>query len=368
MPQPAVSVVMVTHGAWAWTERALAALEEHTAPCYEVIVVDNASPDGTADRLAGDPRVRLVRNARNEGFGPGCNRGAAEAAAPLVCFLNSDALVERGWLEPLVAVVDPGRGVGAAVPCVLELDGHVQCAGALLGRDGSVLEYGNGGAPDDPEVAFPRVVDFGPAACLLADRRAFLDAGGFKDDYAPAYYEDADLCLELAARGLRTVYVPRSRVRHARYGSGDLDGARALSERNRPIFTRRWAGLLAERPATLWPPTSRRVLAARDAPADGRLLFVGAEAVLPGVLARTPWVRVTLVAGDPGWRDRGVEVLDGPVEDVLRARPLHYDAIVAAEGAVPAELARELQPLAALLTPAEFAYDPGALLACAGVA
>ena len=56
-------------------------------------------------------------------------------------------------------------------------------------------------------------------------------------------------------------------------------------------------------------------------------------------------------------------MLDGPVEDVLRARPLHYDAIVADEGIVPAELARELQPLAALMTPAEVAYAPGALLA-----
>jgi hypothetical protein len=110
------------------------------------------------------------------------------------------------------------------------------------------------------------------------------------------------------------------------------------------------------------------VLEARDAPAGGRLLVVGAEGVLPGVLARTPWLRVTLVAGDPAWRDRGVEVLDGPVEELLRARPLHYDAIVADEGAVPAALARELQPLAALLTPAAVAYDAGALLARAGVA
>ena len=368
MAPPPVSVVLVTHGAWHWTERALAALEEHTAPGHEVVVVDNASPDGTAERLAADPRVRLVRNARNEGFGPGCNRGAAEAAAPLVCFLNTDALVEPGWLEPLVAAVDPARGVGAAVPCVLELDGRVQCAGALLAADGGVIEYGNGGSPGDPELAFPRVVDFGPAACLLVDRAAFLAAGGFKDDYAPAYYEDADLCLELAARGLRTVYVPRSRVRHARYGSGDLAGAQALSARNRPVFVARWAEVLAERPASLWPASPRRVLAARDAPAGGRVLVAGAEAVLPALLARRPWMRVTQVGGAPAWRDRGVEVLDGPVEAVLRARPQHYDAIVADEAAVPAALARELQPLAALVRPAEASGSADALLARAGIA
>ena len=79
-------------------------------------------------------------------------------------------------------------------------------------------------------------------------------------------------------------------------------------------------------------------------------------------------MRVTLVGGAPAWRDRGVEVLDGPVETVLRARPQHYDAIVADEAAVPKALARELQPLAALVPPAEASGSADALLARAGIA
>jgi GT2 family glycosyltransferase len=99
-----------------------------------------------------------------------------------------------------------------------------------------VLEYGNRLAADDPAVAFGRAVDFGPAACMLVDRAAFAARDGFSATFAPAYYEDADLCLGLAEAGLRTVYVPASRVLHARYGSGNPASASKLSEQRRRTF------------------------------------------------------------------------------------------------------------------------------------
>ena len=331
MAAPAVGVVIVAHGAWTWTERALDALAAYTPVEHEVVLVDNASPDATlAELRARYPSVRVVENDTNVGFGPACNQGAQACTAPLVCFLNTDALVEPGWLEPLVAAIGPG--VGAAVPCVLEIDGEtVQCAGALLGRDGSVLEYGNGWSPDAAELRFPRAVDFGPAACLLVDRAAFLAAGGFDDRYAPAYYEDADLCLALAARGLRTLFVPASRVRHARHGSGDRSAAIALSERNRAAFVARWSETLSGRPSTLHPPAAALSVCARDAGCDGRVLALAADAeTLLALRAARPWTRVTLVAGDDGWSGYGIEVLP----EVPYDRPFHYD-LVLADGPAP---------------------------------
>ena len=141
--------------------------------------------------------------------------------------------------------------------------------------------------------------------------------------------------------------------------------------RNRPVFVARWAEVLAERPASFWPASPQRVLAARDAPAGGRVLVAGAEAVLParcwrGVPQR---LRVTLIGGAPAWRDRGVEVLDGPIEAVLRApaAALRRDRRGRgrrARGARPPEL----QPLAALVSPAEACSSADALLARAGIA
>ena len=209
-----LSIVMVSHGALEWTERALAAVAAHTPVEHEVIVVDNASSDGTPERLR-DATVRLIENDTNRGFGPASNQGAAAASAPVLVFLNTDALVDAGWYAPLERALET-PGVAAAVPLVLELDGRIQCAGALLGRDGTVIEHGNGEDPADVAYRFPRAVDFGPGACLAVRADAFP---GFDDNYAPAYYEDADLCLALDGR---TLYVPDATVRHAKKASGGL--------------------------------------------------------------------------------------------------------------------------------------------------
>ena len=152
----------------------------------------------------------------------------------MLVFLNTDALVEPGWYAPLErALAMPG--VAAAVPLVLELDGRIQCAGALLGRDGTVIEHGNGEDAGDRAYRFPRAVDFGPGACLAVRADAFT---GFDDAYAPAYYEDADLCLALDGR---TLYVPEATVRHAKKASGGTELAhRAV--RAPPDVLRRSAG------------------------------------------------------------------------------------------------------------------------------
>jgi GT2 family glycosyltransferase len=376
---PPVSVVMVTYGAWQWTERALRALLPGTAGLHEVIVVDNGSRDGTPERVVrGFPDVQLLRNTANRGFGPACNQGAEAATAQLVCFLNSDAIVQPGWLTPLAQAVAHHADVGAAVPCVHELDGRVQCAGALLGRDGSVIEYGNGAPAADAAVAFPRAVDFGPAACMVVDRTTFLAHGGFSPVYAPAYYEDADLCMTFAAEGLRTLYIPVSHVRHARYGSGDSAGARALSDRNRTRFVGRWGDALVDHPATLHPPTPQRVLAARDAVATGRILVLACDS--PGAPLRVgewlravrevlPWVSVTVVVerdADAGALRDQVEVLAQPVNDVLCSRRFHYDAIVAAEShSLAAAVIDEFQPQARRLPVTMRELEPA--LASAGL-
>jgi hypothetical protein len=194
------------------------------------------------------------------------------------------------------------------------------------------VSHGDGGDPSDPAFAFPRTVDFGAAACMVLATEAFRAVGGFDAAYAPAYYEDADLCLRLAEAGLRTTYVPSVRVMHARYGSGSSTTAKELSERNRGRFMTRWARLLAERPATLWPPHAARTLAARDAPTEGRVLVLEGDAALLEVLADRPALRVTLFAhGErPAWLARGIECVDagGDVAAWLATRRFHYDVVV----------------------------------------
>jgi O-antigen biosynthesis protein len=335
---PAVSVVMVTFGGLDWALKALDALVRHTPEPFETIVVDNASPDGLADRLAEEVEgLVLVRNDENRGFGPACNQGAERARAPVVAFVNSDCLVHDGWLAPLLSALAAPRVVAAA-PRLLNEDGTLQEAGALVSRGGRTASYGEGDDPDELEYAFPRVVDYASAACLLADRAAFEAVGGFDPVYAPAYYEDSDLCLRLAAAGGRVVYEPASSATHIRYGSGSSERARELSDRNRRTFAARFAGQLSDRPHGLG---GRAALAARDALVHPRLLVIApaldhATTGLAGALLElVPEGRVSVhVTATPGAEAppllaAGIEIAGGARPEWLAARALHYDAVLA---------------------------------------
>ncbi len=238
---PDVTVVMVTHGARAWTARSLGRLADRTPPRYEVVVVDNASPDGTADWLASSAvGLRLVRNTTNLGFGPANNQGAALARGRHLCFLNSDAVVRPGWFEPLVERLDADPTVSAVAPVLYNLDGSVQEAGSVLyaGMETQPLH--------DPA---SRDVDYASAACLVVRRRGFEAVGGFDAAYGKAYYEDVDLCLALRAAGGRVVVEPRSHVTHAGGRSSPPARAIAMMQANRHIASKRWSSTVGLRPS-----------------------------------------------------------------------------------------------------------------------
>jgi GT2 family glycosyltransferase len=87
--EPVVSVLMAAHGGWPLTRQAIAAIIEHTEPAFELIVVDNASPDETGRRLGEIAGLRLMRNRENRGFGPANNQAAAQARGEFLFFLNA---------------------------------------------------------------------------------------------------------------------------------------------------------------------------------------------------------------------------------------------------------------------------------------
>jgi GT2 family glycosyltransferase len=338
---PEVSVVMVTHGSWQLVEQALLALTETAAGRFELIVVDNASLDETPVRLGQLRGANVIFNETNRGFGPANNQGAELARAPYLLLLNSDAFVRPGWLEPLLEAIRH-ESVGAAVPRCLHPDGSLQDAGALLARDGTVAIYGDGEDPGRLQFRFRRVLDYGSAVCMLVRRSAFEAISGFDEAFVPAYYEDVDLCMRLAAGGFCTLYEPRSTVTHIRYGSGGDEDAVVLSERNRTVFLDRWRSRLDGRPLTLSRPTQRAVLGARDALATPRVLICASASDdaagrwADAILMSWPRARVTWVIDrSPGdhadadrWLNKGVELLD-PAEEPCWAenRLLHYDLV-----------------------------------------
>lgn len=355
--KPELSVVMVCRGAWPLTERALAALSEHTERNFELILVDNASDDETPARLAQLTDAQVIVNDANLGFGPGNNQGAARARAPHLLMLNTDAFVHHGWLEPLLETLDYD-GVGAVVPRLLHPDGSLQDAGTLLARDGTIRVYGDGDDPDRSCYCFCRVLDLGSAACMLVARETFEALAGFDEAFAPAYYEDADFCMRLAQRGLKVVYEPRSTVTHVRYGSGGSANAIALSERNRRLFVDRWASELRGRPASFAAATDQAEIIARDAPAMPRVLIcadaarTSARRLADVLLDGLPSARVTWAPGGPiadhRSLNRWLELVDANDPAWLSQRLFHYDLIVLDSDPDPrlTELLKRTQPQA----------------------
>ncbi|MGZ4308336.1 MAG: glycosyltransferase [Gaiellaceae bacterium] len=346
-------MVMVLYGGWQVARRAISALAENTEPCFELILVDNASPDDTLERIEEHVEgATAVRNTTNTGFGAASNQGAALARGRTLCFLNSDALVEPGWLAPLLeTLAEPG--VGAAVPLFLNENGTVQEAGSVVDSIGHAHAVGGGGDASAFEYRFRREVDFGSAACMLVPADLFLELGGFDELFAPAYFEDTDLCFKLHERGLRTIFEPRSRVVHVRHGSGNSESAWKLMEEHRGLFVERWGERLARRPRLVEVAQKRhQMLAARDAEALDRILVIDDRvphtdrgsgdprmaALLGELAALWPAARITLLAesgrdagryAEPLLR-QGIEIVCPPTdwERWFVERRFHYGVVI----------------------------------------
>jgi GT2 family glycosyltransferase len=343
---PAVSVIVVTYGRWDVVDSTLLALVQNTKVPYELIVVDNASPDETRDRVLDSiVGARVVRNDRNVGFGCAANQGALHATSKYLCFLNSDAIVTPGWLEPLLAALDNDPTCGSAISCLLNDDGTLQEAGPFIDGDGQGRPYGYGQDPTDAQYRFVRRVDYGSGACLVVRRAAFALVGGFDPCYGIGYYEDVDLALHLLERGWHTVYQPASRVRHLRGASSSEDEAHRLIEANRRVFNARWGpymeGRVADRHLAQDPDL---LVALRDRRAVPRTLViedpknrVRLRAYAATLATSWPQGRVTLLArmpdptGDDVLRETGVEVLPTPSEALqsfLHRRRYHYSVVI----------------------------------------
>jgi GT2 family glycosyltransferase len=342
---PVVSIVIVTFNAWEWTERALQAVVANTDVAYELIAVDNASSDGTADALAGVEGAVVLRNDENRGFGVAAMQGVMRSRAPYVLLLNSDALVEPGYAQPLVEVLDRDADVAAVAARLLHTDGSLQEAGSVLWGDGRADNVGDGDRADAGEYLFRRDVDYASAACMLVRRSAFLDAGGFDPVYHPAYFEDADLCMRWREQGLRVVYQPRSTAVHKRWASTDMGRARELIARNLPVFLDRWRHVLGERPSRPERDDRACVLALRDAECAERVLLItdgvpDGSPLVDALRRQLSGQRLTVVFPDSDQRavppgelaDQGVEVITG-VGDLpawLAGRRHHHTAVLVA--------------------------------------
>lgn len=243
--QPDTSIVIPVFNKVEFTFQALRSLlREIDFDETEVIVVNNASTDETAGLLSHfQGLVTIINNEENRGFVDACNQGAKIARGAHLVFLNNDTVILPGWLKHLRETIEGDASIGAVGSMFLYEDGTIQEAGAGVWRNGQAFHYGWGGSPDDRRYNFAREVDYCSGASLLIRRDLFERLGGFDRRYAPAYYEDIDICFGVRSLGYKVVYQPMSRIIHhegATAGRDTTTGFKRHQAANRAKFVEKW--------------------------------------------------------------------------------------------------------------------------------
>ena len=217
---PRASVVILTHDNLVFSRMCLASVLENTEyPNYEVIVVDNASSDGTVEelkRLAGSiPFVKMILNDHNAGFGPGNNQGLAAATGEIFVLLNNDTVVPRGWLtrlarhldDPAIGLIGPATNRScneAQIDIPYQTYGEFQAVARSQGErhDGERLP-----------IRMPMMF------CVAFRRDTYERLGPLDERYEVGMFEDEDYALRAKAAGLHVAWTPEVYIHHAYHAS-----------------------------------------------------------------------------------------------------------------------------------------------------
>jgi GT2 family glycosyltransferase len=247
-PAPLVSILVPVHGQLHTTLACLSAIADHSGPvALEVLLLDDASDDVTREALEQVAGLRLISQAQNLGFLRNCNAGAREARGRYLLLLNNDTLVQPGWLEAMLATAEGCERIGAVGAQLRYPDGRLQEVGGIVWRDGSAARVGDRQWPSSALLSRPRDVDYCSGAALLVRKPLWEKLNGFDTRYAPAYYEDTDLCFRIRETGQRVVVQPKALVIHFEGISHGRDlqaGAKAHQLINQTHFAERWRTML----------------------------------------------------------------------------------------------------------------------------
>lgn len=195
---------------------------------YEIIIVDNASTDGTLEMLAADfPEIQVIKNEHNDGFTKPANQLLHAANGDYLVLLNPDTLLKEDVFTPQIEWLEAHPEVGIAIPKVLNGDGsfQAQCKrgdatpAAVFGYFLKLGKLFPDNRPlnsylmswlDEDEIA---EVDAVSGSCMIIRRKAWEDVGDFDETFF-AYQEDSDYCYRTRQKGWKVMYVPLSSIVH----------------------------------------------------------------------------------------------------------------------------------------------------------
>lgn len=250
-PDVDVSVVVVSYNGRDLLRRCLASIYQQTRDvAFEVIVVDNASQDGTPEMVMSEfPQVRLVRRDSNAGFAAGANQGLGLARGEALFLLNPDTELESNILPPMLAYLREHADIAVLAPKLLDADGSLQlsCRSfpgfstaffnrysllTRLFRNNRLSKRYLMADFDHNRIAD---VDWVSGACWLVPRSTCEKIGPLDEGYFWSI-EDVDYCQRAHRAGLRVVYFPQVSIRHHIGGSAATLASRTITERHRSMW------------------------------------------------------------------------------------------------------------------------------------
>jgi GT2 family glycosyltransferase len=210
---PKVSVIIVTYNSARFMSACLEAVTAQNYPDFEVVVVDNASSDGTCEFVRHRfPTVKVIESPQNLGYGGGNNLGARRTTGEILVFLNPDTLVEPGWLEALIqGMLERGSGLATSKITLLKDPGRLNTSGNQIHFLG--LSYCRGWRLDRSAYPTQELVSGASGASLAIRREVFERLEGF-DESLFMYHDDVDLSIRALLAGEHCLYVPTSVAGH----------------------------------------------------------------------------------------------------------------------------------------------------------
>ncbi len=217
---PLVSVIVVNYNGDAFLDLCLTSLAAQTYQAVEVILVDNASGDGSVEHVkAGYPWVRVIDSHVNLGFAKANNVGINAANGEFIATLNNDTEAAPEWIEALVGAMMSDDRVGMCASKMLRMDDPtiIDSTGICISRSGACWDRGmfekdRGQYEAEEEV-------FGPCAGAALYRKSMLDETGLFDEDFISYMEDTDLAFRCRLNGWKCLYVPKAVVYHVHGGT-----------------------------------------------------------------------------------------------------------------------------------------------------
>jgi GT2 family glycosyltransferase len=212
-----LSIVIVSFNARADLVNCLLSLKKvPPAIPHEIVVVDNASTDGSADAAAKIPGITVLPMGRNAGFSAANNAGIRASGGKLLLLLNSDTLVPPGAIDALVARLDATPEAAIAGPRLLDGEGHPELSfGAMISPLNEFRQKRRAAAWIARETAREQFVDWVSGACLLV-YRADAERAGLLDERFFLYTEDVDFCHAVRRLGRRVLFTPAAEITHLR--------------------------------------------------------------------------------------------------------------------------------------------------------